>query len=349
MLIYDNASPFQAGLGLTKRAWHHNYSPHPFSLLGTFENGFCSSLEPQRNCYRPDASPVRTFSMRLINVRTRQLHEFPQNPPEYAILSHRWIDDQEVCLQDWEAHIANPEPATIQIKCRSGFNKIQNACVEAQRRSLEWLWADTACINKMDHLEVAKSVNLMFFWYQSASVCFTYLHDVSNSDQCVSWTGTNIVVRETPEWFTRGWTLQELLAPKKLLLFDQEWNCIGDRENCASAIAKFTGIPLDALCGKDIQSYSYADRLSWAKGRQTTEPEDRVYSLLGVLGVSLPAVGYGIGLKTALWQLESAIRRQRADGNISLPDDDLFSRFITAVDKDSAGMLDFEICYLQYS
>jgi heterokaryon incompatibility protein (HET) len=279
--------------------------------------------------------------MRLINVRTLDLRKFNQHPPRYAILSHRWIDEQEICLQDWEVYVANQDPLSSQIKCKSGFIKIQNACIQAQKRGFEWLWADTVCIDKRDNSEVTKSVNLMFSWYQSASVCFAYMHEVSNNNQRLKWTEDNAVVRKTPEWFTRGWTLQELLAPKKLLLSDQDWNCIGDRENCAQVITKFTGIPLSALCGKDIQSYSYADRLAWAKGRQTTEPEDRVYSLLGLLGVSLPAVGYGIGLKAALWQLESAIEKQRADGNLSLPDDDLFSRFIAVIDNNPVGMLVF--------
>jgi hypothetical protein len=99
------------------------------------------------------------------------------------------------------------------------------------------------------------------------------------------------------------------LAPLKVLFFNQDWNCLGDRGELAEVINKLISIPLDVLCGKDIWSYSHAERLLWAKGRQTKEPEDRVYSLLGLLGVSLPAVGYGIGLKSALWQLESAIDR----------------------------------------
>jgi hypothetical protein len=276
--------------------------------------------------------------MRLINVRTLQLQEFNQHPPEYAILSHRWIDGQEVCLQDWEAHVPSQESTPNRIKNKSGFIKVQNACAQAQKRGLEWLWADTVCIDKRNNSEVTKSVNLMFSWYQSASVCIVYLQDVSNNDLHLNPTGDTAVVRETPEWFTRGWTLQELLAPKKLLLFDQDWNCIGARENCSKVIAAFTRIPSDALCGKDIECYSYAERLSWAKGRQTTEPEDRVYSLLGLLGVSMSAISYGIGLKAALRELESAMKRQGIDMNLHLSDVEYFSKFIADIETNISGM-----------
>jgi hypothetical protein len=275
--------------------------------------------------------------MRLIHVKTHELREFNEPPNDFAILSHRWIEDQEVRLQDWEAYVAQQEPTSSQVQCKSGFIKIQNACAQAKKRGLEWMWADTACIDKTNHLEVGKSINLMFSWYQSASVCFVYLHDTSNGSHHFEWIQDPPAGRKTPEWFTRGWTLQELLAPSKVLFFNQDWNCLGDRGEFAEVINKLTSIPLDVLGGKDIWSYSHAERLSWAKGRQTKEPEDRVYSLLGLLGVSLPAVGYGIGLKSALWQLESAIDRQRVEGNLSLPDDELFSRFITDMENIPTG------------
>ena len=277
--------------------------------------------------------------MRLIHVETHELREFNNPPNKFAILSHRWIDDQEVRLQDWEAYIAKQEPTSSEIQRKLGFIKIQNTCRQAKSRGLEWLWADTACIDKTNHLEVGKSINLMFSWYQSASICFVYLHDTSTGNPWFERTGDPLVLRQTPGWFTRGWTLQELLAPSKILFFDQHWNYLGDRTELSRVIHKVTNIPLDVLCGKDILSYSYGDRLSWAKDRQTKEPEDRVYSLLGLLGVTLPAVGYGIGLRSALWQLESAIDRQRIDGNLSLPDDELFSRFITEVESSPTGIV----------
>jgi heterokaryon incompatibility protein (HET) len=273
--------------------------------------------------------------MRLINVRTHELQEFDKPPIEYSILSHRWIDDQEVRLHDWEAYVAEQALVSSHTKEKSGFIKIRNACTQAKERGLEWLWADTACIDKRDNSEVGKSINLMFSWYQSASVCFVYLHDVQSGNRLEELT------EDKPTWFTRGWTLQELLAPKKVLFFDQAWSFLGDRKVLAEVINKFTGIPVDVLCGRDIRSYSYADRLSWAKGRQTKEPEDRVYSLLGLLGVALPAVGYGIGLEAAFWQLESAIERQKANGNLSLTADELLTRFMANVENITpAGMFE---------
>src|ERR1700761_4852760 len=126
--------------------------------------------------------------MRLIHVRTDEFREFDEPPNEYAILSHRWIDGEELRLQDWEFYLAKQEPISSQIQCKSGFIKIQNACTQTRERGMEWLWVDTACIDKTNHLEVGKSINLMFSWYQSASVCFVYLHDVSNDNQRLEWT-----------------------------------------------------------------------------------------------------------------------------------------------------------------
>jgi hypothetical protein len=279
--------------------------------------------------------------MRLIHVRTYELQDCDKPPNKYAILSHRWIDGEEICLQDWKTYLANQKPISDPISNKPGFIKVQDACTQAKKHGLEWLWADTVCIDKTNNLEVGKSINLMFSWYQKAAVCFTYLHDVHNNP-FFEWRADPPAFLGTPEWFTRGWTLQELLAPKEVLFFNNDWEYLGDRRQLAKLINKFTNIPLDVLGGKDIWLYSYTDRLSWAEGRQTKEPEDRVYSLLGLLKVSLPAIGYGIGLESALWQLESAIKTQKAKGNLSIPNNELFSRFIADIERNTAGL---SACY----
>jgi hypothetical protein len=110
--------------------------------------------------------------MRLIHVETHKLRDFDEPPDKYAILSRRWTD--EICLQDWKAYLAKQDPASSQIPLKSGFTKIRDACTQAKEKGLEWVWADTVCIDKTNNLEVGKSINLMFSWYQSASVCFVY-------------------------------------------------------------------------------------------------------------------------------------------------------------------------------
>jgi hypothetical protein len=275
--------------------------------------------------------------MRLIHVDTHELRDFDEPPDKYAILSHRWTD--EICLQDWKAYLAAQDPASSQIERKSGFTKIRNACVLAKEHGLAWLWADTVCIDKTNNLEVGKSINLMFLWYQSASVCFVFLHDVPNGNQRIEWKADPPNYFESPEWFKRGWTLQELLAPSNVLFFNKHWDYLGDRRELAKVINSFTRIPLDVLCGENFCSYSYADRFSWAIGRQTKEPEDRIYSLLGLLKVSLPAIGYGIGLKSALQQLKSAIEREREDRHLPLHDDELFAAFTSDIERAAEGML----------
>ncbi|KFY89168.1 hypothetical protein V500_05900 [Pseudogymnoascus sp. VKM F-4518 (FW-2643)] len=200
--------------------------------------------------------------------------------PQYAILSHRWFP-QEITfrtlspLELQDGYLITPQ-----------LNKIRNTCRKAREDKLEWVWIDSCCINKDSSEEITRSINTMFKWYQEAAVCYTYLSDV------IALEGKTSVFKrrdsEDSEWFERGWTLQELLAPRAMKFFDTDWVPIGTRAQLAAEIERVTGIEARFLDGsEEFRSASIATRLSWQSRRKTTEEEDMAYSLVGIMGVSL--------------------------------------------------------------
>ncbi|KAK3302883.1 heterokaryon incompatibility protein-domain-containing protein [Chaetomium strumarium] len=244
--------------------------------------------------------------MRLINATTLKLEEFVnhEQAPPYAILSHTW-GDEEVTFQD----MADLETA----RKKAGFAKIKHCCRRALYEGWDWVWDDTCCIDKTSSAELSESINSMFLWYEAAEVCYAYLADVPPlasypSDQKHRQRLDFVSSR----WFTRGWTLQELLAPAFLEFFDSGWGMIGSREQWADDIEKATGIEVDQLA--IFQQCSVATKLSWAANRETTRIEDRAYSLLGLLGVNMPLI-YGEG-KLAFIRLQHELTRYFNDESI---------------------------------
>ncbi|EHY59160.1 hypothetical protein HRR83_001568 [Exophiala dermatitidis] len=227
--------------------------------------------------------------MRLINVRTMQLEEFHsgQTPP-YAILSHRW-ESEEVSYQDMGAP---------KIFGKKGYGKIQSACWKARQKGLLYLWVDTCCIDKTSSSELTEAINSMYRWYKEAEVCFAFLADIEVHMQEIS----------TSVWFTRGWTLQELIAPKHVSFHDRNWVFLGTKDKLAGYLSKVTGIDMDVLIGRrGPATCSVAQRMSWAAKRETKRIEDRAYSLLGLFDVSMPML-YGEGEKSFIRLQEEIIK-----------------------------------------
>lgn len=206
--------------------------------------------------------------MRLINVETYELEEFiGSQTPEYAILSHRW-GPEEVSFQEWQT-------GHDRIKHKTGYGKIDGACKETIAGGYKYLWCDTNCIDKSSSAELSEAINSMFAWYRDARICYVYLDDVElkgdlereKFDTCAP------SFRES-KWFTRGWTLQELLAPKELTFFSNDWKRLGSRKMIASTISQITQIPKDQLEQYQQDKTSVAARMSWAATRQTTRLEE---------------------------------------------------------------------------
>jgi hypothetical protein len=215
--------------------------------------------------------PNDWLKMRLLHASTFKLHDFSGDIPAYAILSHRW-ETEEILFQDVEAGKA---------RRMTGFAKIEGCCQRATADNIEFVWIDTCCIDKTSSAELSEAINSMYQWYQDAQVCYAYLSDVQE--------GRHEQFSES-KWFTRGWTLQELLAPSFVVFYDCSWNEIGTKGSLRKEITTITGI--NSLF--DIDQACVAEKMSWASGRVTTRLEDTAYCLMGLFGVHMTPL-YGEG------------------------------------------------------
>ncbi|KAI1519708.1 kinesin light chain [Pyrenophora tritici-repentis] len=241
--------------------------------------------------------------------------------PPYAILSHRW-SDAEILIED----ILN---GTYKEK-EEGYRKLRFCANQAAQDNLQYFWIDTCCIDRWNNNERSKAINSMFQWYKNAAQCYVFLLDVSVSTEAepVQRSDWEALFRASA-WFTRGWTLQELIAPASVDFFSREGYPIGDKASLDQLIHEITNIPLAALRNCPLHEFSTSERERWAESRRTTEGEDVVYCLLGILGVSMPTT-YGEGQ-------ESARRRLRAEleGAVDAPSIIPFSRNPRFVGRES--------------
>ncbi|KAF2137081.1 uncharacterized protein K452DRAFT_353673 [Aplosporella prunicola CBS 121167] len=244
--------------------------------------------------------------MRVLNSRTLKFDSgiFKYGEHEYAIVSHRWRDE-EVDYQEMLESIRSPKTEQ-----KNGYEKIKRACKQAVKDKLEYLWIDTCCIDKSSSAELSESINSMYAWYRAASVCYAYLDDVP--DYVYAYADPDF---DKSAWFTRGWTLQELLAPEKLKFFSKGWREIGRKSSLYNQLSKITGIDIDVLTGStSVLSVSIAQRMSWASKRKTTRVEDQAYCLMGMFNVNMPML-YGEGEK-AFIRLQEEIMADSDDESI---------------------------------
>lgn len=287
--------------------------------------------------------------MRLLNVANFELTSFDGvegDIPSYAILSHTWGNDeisfQDIQKQSLEYTIGSP-----------AFGKIRQSCLQARRDGLQYVWIDTCCINKENNSELSEAINSMFKWYQQSAVCYAFLSDY---DSGISPRNTNTKEPFIAEhdisffvsrWFTRGWTLQELIAPRNVVFFDQNWVVFGTRDGTLlSRVCQRTGIwpqvfnderrcsclpscpsppvrdGICSICGEidslpqTLDTFAVSVKMSWASSRVTTRKEDAAYSLLGLFDINIPML-YGEGDKAFL-RLQDAIVRHSKDQSILL-------------------------------
>ncbi|KAI5992803.1 heterokaryon incompatibility protein-domain-containing protein [Pisolithus albus] len=257
--------------------------------------------------------------MRLLDVEA-VLEQLDDKTEEYAILSHRW--GTEVDYYEMTGLMKMDEQDKDEIRSRDGYQKIIKCCEQAKKDGYRWLWIDTCCINKHSSAELSEAINSMYRWYRNSQMCYVYLHDVDEpafpTEQNFSRFGKS---NGWPEWFSRGWTLQELIAPRKAVFFNKNWVSIGTKQDLTLTLKDITGIPKDVLSdGQILRSTNLLERpciahiMSWAADRETTRVEDRAYSLLGLVGVNMPML-YGEGPK-AFQRLQLEIIRVSRDHSI---------------------------------
>ncbi|KAF5349014.1 hypothetical protein D9758_012672 [Tetrapyrgos nigripes] len=204
-----------------------------------------------------EKNAAKALPKRLVNTYTCRLIDFSENDPTppYAILSHRWVLGEEVSYQDY----LESRPDTKKL----GYWKIRRACMVACIQGFDYIWIDTICINQGNHNEVAQNINGMYSFYQHSEVCYAYLADIykppgnDGSADLISkmWRSG---------WFQRGWTLQELVAPRNVVFFSAGWEAIGTRSFLKFAISSLTGIPATVLDGsRPIEDVDIQERMTW--------------------------------------------------------------------------------------
>jgi hypothetical protein len=223
------------------------------------------------------------------------------NVPAYAILSHTW-EKEEVTFQDME--VSADKSNTVS---KTGWRKIQFCAKQAAADALQYFWIDTCCIDKKNAVELSAAINSMFRWYQNAARCYVYLSDVDKASETDS-EGAWIEAFRASRWFNRGWTLQELIAPRLVDFFSSEGKRLGSKLLLESSIHEITGIAKNALRGDALSSFSIIERRSWAKHRQTTVEEDKAYCLIGMFNISMALI-YGEGQDQAFRRLEEEIHK----------------------------------------
>ncbi|KAF4450373.1 hypothetical protein F53441_6497 [Fusarium austroafricanum] len=244
--------------------------------------------------------------MRLINVETLELEyfvgEYGRSIPTYTILSHVWTAE-EVSFQQMTGLSPLPEES-------KGYRKIVDFCAKAKAEGFEYAWVDTCCIDKTSSAELSEAINSMFQWYRKSAACYVYLDDVS----CAENPRLPDSKFRHSRWFTRGWTLQELLAPHEVIFLSDDWREIGTKGTLSATISDITKIDTSTLVKHTWSHVSVAGIMSWASMRRTTRLEDQAYSLLGLFDVNMPLI-YGEGPK-AFYRLQVEILKTTNDDSL---------------------------------
>ncbi|KAI1734939.1 heterokaryon incompatibility protein-domain-containing protein [Xylaria scruposa] len=208
-----------------------------------------------------------------------------------------------------------------------GYWKILKTCLEARKDGLDYLWVDTNCIDKTSSAELSEAINSMYAWYRNAAVCYAYLSDVLISDSAnavtgngagksaINLQGSSLDSFRRSRWFRRGWTLQELLAPRTIRFYSRNWIPIGTKKDLAPLLAEITRVDERYLLYvEDIRSASIAQRMAAVADRTTTRHEDIAYCLLGLFNVNMPLL-YGEGAM-AFVRLQEEIMKVSDDHSI---------------------------------
>lgn len=228
--------------------------------------------------------------MRLLDTRAETI-EAPEDKvvPEgtqYAILSHTW-GAEEIIFSD----LLHGRP----VSSKAGWTKLKGARKQAARDGFDYIWVDTCCIDKSSTTELSEAINSMVYYDRKAAVCYAYLADVERQsegllkDEFLRHEYGTIDRKSAAaklcgsRWFSRGWTLQELIAPSQVVFFDRDWNELAELDEIAHTVSVVTGIHREVLAipsvidlEQQLSRFSIAQRMSWAAGRETTREEDRV-------------------------------------------------------------------------
>ena len=296
--------------------------------------------------------------MRLLDAETLEFEFFNESDlPPYAILSHTWGPDEVTfeelrraqkartrSLTRWLQKIRaksderRPSSTFLDIRLRGeietsrGYTKIVKTAEIARQLGYRYFWIDTVCIDKSSSAELQEAINSMYRWYQKSSTCLIYLEDarpVPAEDRTYHYIED---VVSNSRWVTRGWTLQELIAPRFASLYDADWNLVCEKDEAFEPLSRATGVPTDVLSSGEFDQYCVAQRMSWAAHRSTTRIEDLAYCLMGLFDINMPML-YGEG-EGAFIRLQEEIIQKIADDSLlawhGLEDDSVIYRGLLA-------------------
>ncbi|KAH7357270.1 hypothetical protein BKA65DRAFT_475049 [Rhexocercosporidium sp. MPI-PUGE-AT-0058] len=259
------------------------------------------------------SSQLRLSMLDVINKTLEVVDVRVDAIPPYAILSHTW-GDEEVTFHDLQ-HVRGHTSESLDdrgraISKKEGFLKVKDAAALAITRGHPYIWVDTCCIDKSSSAELSEAINSMYLWYQKSEECYAFLSDVKSVEE-EDWSAPDSSLRRS-RWFTRGWTLQELIAPKVVYFYDKYWTLLGRKDGqtpFSKIIREVTGIDREVLDRKiDPLQLSISARMKWASHRQTTRLEDTAYCLMGLFQVNMPLL-YGEGNRAFTRLQEEIIQR----------------------------------------
>ena len=261
--------------------------------------------------------------MRLLDTWTGLFHEVENHfEVTYAILSHTWTSAGEQSFQDVRCLspqglrstlTSSPQDPRPILEVEGLSAKIKSACRIAREHGYRYLWLDSCCIDKTSSAELSEAINCMYGWYRDAAVCYAFLSDVPDDD---APRDTHSQFRQS-RWFKRGWTLQELIAPRDVIFLSSGWQVLGTKLGLDTVVEEVTGIDRAVLGHQELlHEVSVARRMSWAASRECTRLEDEAYSLMGIFDINMNTL-YGEGRRAFVRLQEEILKR--------IPDQSLFA------------------------
>ena len=243
--------------------------------------------------------------IKCADIRTELIQDVVGAYFRFVMLSHRW-EGTEPLLRDVQGQFV------YELNPAGGIVKLQSFCKIARDVGYLWAWIDTCCIDQSNNVDVQESVNSMFVWYRHSALTIVYLSDVPPSSKPGALAES--------VWNTRGWTIQEFLAPRVVLFYQQDWTpYLDDRSpnhkestTIMQELADRTGIDTQTLVAFRPGMREARKKLQWVSRRVTTRQEDIAYSLFGIFGIHLPVI-YGERKQSALGRLLQEVVAQSGD------------------------------------
>ncbi|KAG2142890.1 uncharacterized protein EDB93DRAFT_598081 [Suillus bovinus] len=278
----------------------------PLRVLDT-TTGLLCDRKAQIGIFKSSIEYMELLSSTITHrdIQAKRIEEVVISCFQYVMLSHRW-EGKEPLLQDIQGKVV------YELDPVGGIKKLQSFCKTARDLGYRWAWSDTCCIDKNIDVELQASVKSMFAWYHHSALTVVYLSDVPRLSE------TGALAKSA--WNTRGWTVQEFLAPNVILFYQKDWTLyLGDRTpNHKDSVAimqeleEATGIDRQAVVAFRPGMRDAREKLQWVSTRTTTLQEDIAYSLFGVFGVRLH-VDYTEKKQNALGRLLQEIVAQSGD------------------------------------